>query len=600
MPPTSSSNQYAQNWVKSLGTRPIMGPSGPVNITVNNILEAARAVRDRQLWELYILPEAVLVYQQLASSREWAVSGKVRSAQRAVEWFNGAISRDQVTGQTFYGFQQFEQRRALDAVVVGRTAFYAPLDESSDEPLEYLDPTFLRFYRTKQFLDKTGVPEVPRPDELVWQYQYARNFRAGEIILDHLLPIGTSFFQSPIVSVLRTARLYWLLNEHDNAALDGRKIRDILLVGNEQVGDALEAAIVQQIAAWSGADPAQLGIPVVGINNPGGQPLANQIFALGLSKIPEAFQRDAFTNSFVNQVGAALGLSLRHFWNAEKGGTNRSIEEVAEIRQQQKGPNLWIKSEERTINNSGILDRFGTGRNKVRFGFIEETDLSSRVTNAEVLSKTADAALKIAQMYGTTIAMDDFLAWMQNLGVLPFEMKLQSLTDTNAQTVLPSDTNNNTQGGTTVEGNKGPTAFSEGAQTDETTAKKAIHIDYDQVTIDQDGHIVDRRFKIFSVLKVLIEEDIARHADVLPADEDAFLAAVNEANRSNVAQLQEQYSAHEAKIRQWADSQIMRTPEIANIAINKALSNEELSPVEQDVVDTVIEYLKTWTAEGAA
>lgn len=585
MPYSQSSDDYARSYTKNFIGGPIIRPMGPGNVNINNILDTGRIVRDFQLWELPILPEAIMVFQQLASSREWAISGKIRAAQRAVEWFNEAVSTDPMTGQTYYGFQSFEQRRVLDALTVGRTAFYAA--DSDDAKLEYIDPTYLRFYRNNVLL-QSGVPDPVRPDELVWQYQYSRNFKAGEIFLDHLIPVGTHFFIPPIAAVLRTARLAWLIKQHDEASLDGRKIRDIFIIGNEMLSEAIESAITQAVAAWSGADPTRLaGVQVIGINNPGGQPVENQIFTLGLSKLPENFDRAQFEDGFVNQISAAIGLSLREFWNSKSAVTNRSVEEVAEVRQTRKGPSLYVKSEERLINNSAILDRFGTGKNKVRFGFIEETDLGSRLTNAQVLRETTAALKDIYTVFGQTITLESYLAWMQNLGTMPFEIELSEAPITpDSTSVINPDNSAVQQGQTSVQGTPDTTSFPEKA------------LDYDEVQINHNGEILDKRVKVFSVFKLLENEEVkSRKAliESIPDDEDAFkaaIAAVSEENRNYfIANYVEHLDAIDNRVKMFL------IPEVARNAIVKCTANEALSPAEQGVIDTLVDYIRSdWVA----
>jgi hypothetical protein len=590
MPASEQAIQYAKTFQHNFG-KALIRPSGPDQITIRNILDAGRQLRDRQLWEFTILAEAVNVYVQLACSREWAVTGKLRAATRAVDWFNNAQSKDPRTGQTFYGFQQFEQRRALDALTIGRTSFAVEFNRKGESKLEYLDPSQLRFYRDISPLLNEDAPPV-RDNELVWQYAQARNLRAGEVFLDHLLPIGTHYFISPLTSILPTARLYWLLQQHTSAQLDGRKVRDIFLISNEAIGDAIEDALIQQVALWSGADPTQIGVTVVSINNPTGAPVADQIATLGLSRLPENFDSKAFVDFYVNQIAAGLGMSLRQFWNADM--TNRAMEEVQEQRQQQKGPNLFVRSEERLFNSTGVLRQFGVGVNAVRFGFIEESDASSRLTDAQVLKQTAEAAQAIQTVFGQTISPESFLSWMQYLRVLPAEMELSDMTA--AQAMLTSQPGSPTPEQGVSEGNPAPSTFEQPVE-----KSKNLIPDYEQVTIDQDGHIIDKRSKVFSVLKLLLREN-ENAASVQSEPEitsyDAFQDAVNKANELNRQYFVENHAKYQEQIKQWATFQVLRSDELVTTATEKALAGTSLTLEEQDVIDTLVGYMTDeWEAK---
>jgi hypothetical protein len=580
----SNTSTYAADYLKTAGLTPgssVVRPAGPGQVTINNVLETGRQIRDQQLWQFNILPEAVLLFQQLSSSREWAVSGRPRQAARTVEWLNSARSVDPQNGQTFYGFQQYLQRRALDAVVVGRTAFYCPL---GDGYLEYLDPTALRFVRDK--LSYGAKIESPSPREFVWQYFNHRALRAGEVFLDHMLPIGTSYFLPPIVSVLKIARLAWLLTEHDSAKLDGRKIREIFIVSNEALGSGIEDAILKQAAIWAGADASQLGIPVVSINNPSGTSVANLIHTMGISNLPENFDRQGFIDAYVNQIAAALGMALRQFWNNEKT-TNRALEEVQEQRQQQKGPNLFVKTEEKLINNSGILDRFGTGRYRVRFGFIEETDLTSRIANADVLKKTAEALATVNAVFKQTISLESYLAWMQNLNILPYELELNAVDTSNSPHIVPEASTETTPDETRETGSPALSSF-------DNLEKMIRELEDGNVVLNQHGEVLDRRRKHFSVLHILTQIETLEQSQIeaLPADEEAFQAALKVANAAVRAAFRVNYEAAQTQITEWRQHQILVSPTTIDSAIRKALADEELLPVEQDVLDAMMRYLE--------
>ena len=553
----------------------LIGPGGPRELHPRDILETGRQIRDKQLHQFPILPGAVNVFQQIASSRGWYMSGRPRSVSRAVQWVNNAETFDIYTGQTYYGYQQYLQRRALDYLTIGRTTFAVRNRDGS--PLEYIDPGHLRFQRQ---VSRKRRQDAVKPSERVWRYKNNENFRSDEIYVDHAIPIGSSLFISPIAYLLPSAHLAWLLREHHATQLDGRKIRDIIMVGGAGMADAIEHAIIQQAALYSGADPSTVGIPVVEVINNSGSPLTNFFATLGISNISEQFNEDQFLISYTNQIAAGIGLALRQFWNDEST-TNRALEDIQEQRQQQKGPSFFIRTEQRMMNNSGVLERFGRGVNKVRFGFVEETDLSTKLSNAEVLRQTAEALKSVGEVFGSTITPQSYLAWMQNLGVLPYEVELVE-GETEVAIVSGENDPMNSEDETTQSGDESPTAFD------------AKSLNYDEVIMDQDGNILEKRLKVFSVLKLIADEMYAERlkAEQPQSDEEAFELALTVASEENCKIFRKAYADNPEIIDMFIKSSVLVNSADAEVAVHKCENFEDLNPGEQEIIDILVTTLE--------
>jgi len=451
---------------------PIILAPGFINLHDKEKLELGRQIRDNYIWEYPILPGAIQTYQQMASNREWKVAGKPRKVSRVYEWLNEARTYDYF-GLVHDGFEQFLRRRVLDYLAVGRTAFGA----KKTGFLEYLDPCYLRYSREDQ--------EWLNP---VTDTKY----RVDEIYVDHSIPIGAmGKFVAPLMFVVPTAMLAWLIREHDRAATDGRKVRDVLLVSGQETAQAIKEAIEQMVELWSGADPTTHGVPVVHVDVPSTSNIAMEdtVAKLSISEIPPSFDRQLFQFEYVNEIAATLGISLRHFWNSERA-TNRALEEVQEARQMQKGPSAFVRTEQRLLNRA-IQDVFGPN---VRMAFDEEVDLQSRKTNAEVLKLYTESLEKIAGVFGANINGEALLAWLQSDGILPADLSLVEeieLGEQRSSQDTPTPTEGNTQ---------------EVSDPDTPSIEKSL--DYDDVVIDSSGRLVDKRSKVFS-FETVLETSIA-------------------------------------------------------------------------------------------
>lgn len=478
---------------------PIIFAPGFLNLKDKQRLEMGRAVRDEYLWEYPILPGAVQTYQQMASNREWKVAGAPRKVSRVYEWLNEARTYDYY-GVVHYGFEQFLRRRVLDYLAVGRTAFGA----RKTGFLEYLDPCYLRF-------EKGDGKEKPR-----WVYPIFEDTSYGlsEIYIDHSIPIGArGDFVAPLMFVVPTAMLAWLIREHDRAATDGRKVRDVLMVNGRETAEAIKAAIEQMIELWSGADPTTNGVPVVHVDLPSTSNIAMQdtVAKLNISEIPPSFDRQLFQFEYVNEIAAALGISLRHFWNSERA-TNRALEEVQEARQMQKGPSAFVRTEQRLLNRA-ISEVHG---DNVRMAFDEEVDVQSRETNARILKLYTEALEKIAGVFGANINGDALLAWLQSDGILPADLSLVEEINMGEQQHsddIPT-----------------PTEGDEQQVSDPRTPVIEKSMNYGDVVIDSNGRIVAKRNKVYS-FKTVLEQSIASEVKPEATSLEDILELVNAEQR---------------------------------------------------------------------
>lgn len=576
---TDAQAKKALEMSKSVIGNPLIYVGGPRTINPRDVLETGKQVRDRIIHQLPILPGAVQIFVQIASSRSWSVSGRPRGVARAVEWVNGAETYDPYTGMKYTGYQQYLARKALDSLTIGRTSFLVRSSSSNSSPLEYVDPAHLKFQREKVNA-KRG--DAVRDDEKVWVYHNGASFKNKEIFLDHPMPISNSMFISPIAFLLPSAHLAWLLREHHTTQLDGRKIRDIIMVHNN-MAEGIKTAIAQQAALYSGANPSQVGIPVVNVTMSGNNPIDNYFATLGLSNISDKFDEAQFLRSYTNQIASGLGLSLRQFWNDEST-TNRALEDIQEQRQQQKGPAYFIRSEQRLMNNSGVLERFGTGVNRVRFGFVEETDLSTKLNNAQVLRESAEALKSIGEVFGDTITPQSYLAWMQNLGVLPYEVEI---TEGASETTILSGEHDamNTEDELTTSGDVEPSAF------DPKSISKRLK--YDEITMNQDGQVIEKRLKIFSVLKLLADEMyVEQLREKKPqTDEEAYALALDVASLENQDEFRRMWEYNSEDIDDFVKMSILVDTKQAMSAIGKCVEHEPLSERDQEIIDTLISVL---------
>lgn len=557
-----------------------IGPANS-NLTISNILQEGRSLRNGKAWEWPLMNAAIYVYQQLASNREWLVAASPQQSPRLVEWLNSAKTIDYSNGTTEYGFRGYLQRKSLDYLIVGRSSCHVKnKGEKGQGELEYIDPLYLTFSRKKK------KDSFVSDDERVWTYySQSLRLRAGDIILDHPIPVGMNRFIPPIMFLAPIATLAWLVVEHDKAALDGRKIRDIFLV-NTHLVDQLVDAVKMSVALYAGVDPAEeIGIPVLPVNNPGGNPISDQIAKLGISEIPANFDRDAFWFIYANMISATIGVPLRHFWQDERG-SNRALEVVQEQRGQVKGPNTFVRAEQELINTSGMLDKFKANGKKARFGFVEEVDVATKKANAEVLLKNTQALGMVRKVFGDVISIEGYLAWMQAIGSLPNELTLiktaingQMVEESNAVGLTPKE------GEDLSEGLSSPNAFSD-------TAKSLIP-DYDEIVMNNQGQVIERRMKVFSMLNYFKDRVKTEEIDVDDLVENAFDAAINETRLANAEFIKnailDDVSAE--TIEHWSLTQTFFDLDDIKNTLSDILDNNALTQDQHQIISTIIRDL---------
>lgn len=494
-----------------------------------------RDIRDKYMIEFPLLPDVILLYQQLASSREWQVTGKPRSTARAVEYLNESRTYDPKEGLEYIGFEDFQRRRVVDYLAVGRSAFLVENkgDYSKQKYLQYLDPTYLSVQRN----DKTYPP---KDNERIWRY-YRNNatvndlFKTKDVSISQPFPLGLSKYTSPVLLIYSTALLAYLIELHDSNELDGRVIRKIYLI-NSMLKDAVKTAVQASAALHSGAQTAaDLGAPVIPVNNPTGSPLKDQIATLSLSELPENFDRKNFEEKYANMLSAVFGIPLRHFWQMSGAGSNRAAEIVQEARAQLKGPAAYVRSEQRLLNEAGIFEIFRSQGVTPRFTYVEEVDLATKKANIDVVLKGAMAAEKLKATFGDAISPEGYLSLMQYVGAIPYELELikPELANTESENVESSDTN-------LVDPKEDSVESGDASE----LPQKKDYPDYGEIVMNLNGEVVERRSKVFSLVDYfknnknekldhefdLVEEELEEDLDLF----EAALAKTNKEYRDQV------------------------------------------------------------------
>lgn len=456
---------------------PLIPAPGHSRLYSTNMLAFGWQLRDNWVHEFPYMAEATYIFQQMASGREFKVSGPPRGAARCMEWLNNAKTV-QYDGLVSYGFDDFQRRRALDWLTIGRTLLYAPLEGD----LEYLDPVVTMFdYQTRKWYSTLTGEQYDEKD----------------VFFSHAIPLGNSgAFMAPLAPVVPTAMLAWLVREHDKASVDGRKIRDVIMVQGQDLAERVVQAVSDMVKIYTEPNAAEHRIPVVHYEMAGNTNISAKdiVGRIGLSEIPEGFNRNEFEFGYVNEIAGATGLSLRHFWNSERA-TNRALEEVQEARQQQKGPSYYVRTDERLFNNGKIIQRFGR---RTRLSFVEEVDVQSREANARVLKMYAESVGLINNLAPGLINIEALIGFMQRDDILPADIELINKNVSQSSVIKKSDPQN-TPGENTeqISSDPGP-SMQKSIDDDE--------LDYGEITIDRNFRVLERRNRIYSVEKALINE----------------------------------------------------------------------------------------------
>jgi hypothetical protein len=505
--PSADQLRAAREQIGGRMMKAIIGPPSGVRMRdLKAMLTISNKLRDQSIWELPLISSAATAYQDLASTREWQVQGKINSVSRTVELINNVATYDIETGYVTHGFEQYLRRRVLDHLCVGRTAFATRnIDDKANFQFEYLDPTRLYWQRDK-FGRNTPIPPV-RDEEYVWRYGYesGASLQHQEVHLNHPIPVGFNRFIAPLLLVYPTALMAWLVREHDTSSLDGRKIRDLFIV-DERLRTAIEEGLTIQMSLWAGADPTATGFPVIGANMSNYTRAAEDyITRLGLSNIPEEFDRKNFMHNYANEIAAAFGLALRQFFNDEST-TNKALEVVQEARQQQKGPAAFIRTEERMINQSAIVRIHASNQNPVVFMFVEEADTASMKDKAITFQQHAAALKDMGDVFGTVVKPEIWLGQMQALGLLPADIPIEDmLMDDPVMADATTPTDEVAEGSGTPTNTSGDVAQSPAANFRRSMKAAPPVLDYGHVMMDSKGRIIEKRVKVYPVLKMLLD-----------------------------------------------------------------------------------------------
>lgn len=426
----------------------------PEQSTNRRIIQYGRQLRDEDAFKYPMMQPAIQVYQQMAASREWRVIGTKTNARgigRAIDYLNNAVTVNYFQGFNEVGFEQFLKRLVMDYLCIGRTI----IQWKENSPLQYIDPAHC-FY-------------VPQEKE--WSYfSGAVKYPQSEIIVHHPFPLGGyGHFTSPLMSIIPTAMLAYLIRAHDIAEADGSKVRDIYVLASKEMVRDFEQAITDSINSYNGYDPTSNSVAVVSVETLGQVAVRDTVHRIGLANIPDNFDRKQFNYHYTNELANALGLALRQIWSGEEG-TNRALEEVQEHRQTIKGPNVFLRSVERQINNSGMLRQFGPN---VRFEVIEEVDVSTRQLRADILLKFAQSMKILKEIAGDELSFDELQAYGVAEGVL-----LSNIQTIETQEVFESDKPNNT----------------------------TKTLGYDDVAYDMNGNKIETRSKVFHITNAIQDE----------------------------------------------------------------------------------------------
>lgn len=481
----------------------------------NQMLEFGRRMRDEYISKFPVMGGAIQTYQTLCANREFRVSGSPRAASKALNFLQNSKT---VTyeGIEDYGMYQFLQRLAMDSVAVGR--FMWTWDEDG---MEYLDPCYMRYdMQTNTWYDR-------------WLND--KKYKHKKIVLNHTMPTGRSGnFVSPLLSVLPSAILEWLIREHDMASADGRKIRDIKIVIGEDIAEQLTDALEEHLSEYDGPTPESNDVHIVYADDSEFKQSAGDLVAsLGLSNIPERLDRTKHKFGYVNELGNATGLTIRQFWNAEEA-TNRALEQVQQERQLSRGPGNFARATQRKINESGALLQFG--RN-TRMSFWEEVDASSKKVNAEVIQKYSDALLSFAKVFNGQVNGDALLAWLKADNILPVDLDLI----TEIGEMIATDTVDTPQDGERIV--ESDITASPGLVSENGSDEK--HLDYDEVTLDQNGSVIDYRRKVVHFQKILqksIQDDRVIEHDYRVEKPD-FKEALENVRRKNLKMFRQHFKS---------------------------------------------------------
>lgn len=384
-------------------------------------------------WQKFpLLPGLVSSFIQIATSREWTVTGKPRLANKAVERLNGVVYVDNY-GQLYEGWSALIARLVIDWLMLGINGIIVPNENAL---IQYIDPAEVVHNPGKNIRPRviTGN-SIP-----VWKdYTYLnQEWSNKQIFFNYYAPYGyLGAMMAPLVPAIPLARLLYLVQQHDMSSVDGRKVKDIFLVADDNIKNELVKALRDYADMYTEADPEKHGIPIIALNKRGGfserERVEDHIAMLGISKVPEGLERNDLWDQAAIEFSALTGMQVSEWYHVKSGADNRATERVNQERGRTKGPNYFNRQNQRFINSTGILG-------KTLFQYVEEVDVQAQKDKAEVMLRLSEAVKNLTEAVGIAISARSLIRWLQHLGVFPTDDYLiDDILQVNEDPVKPSD-----------------------------------------------------------------------------------------------------------------------------------------------------------------
>lgn len=481
-------------------------PGLTVSRAITDMLYFGQHLRDIDLWQYPLLPGAIQTFQTLSSNREFKVIGTPRGAPKALEYINNARAR-MYDGTIDYGFEQFLKRLSLDDRCIGKTMFHW-----DSNYITYLDSSEMRF----ELLNQEYV-----------ELRTGEHYPVSNIVVNYAVPVGgAGYFVSPLLSVMPTAVFMWLVMQHNQASIDGRKVREIYVTLGEDLADQITNGIQDMAKMWSGAvDASETGVQVTYIEDTNITDARNLVAKIGLSELPENYDPRIAEATYVNEIGNGTGLSIKQFYqNEDANGGNRALEQVQEQRQTAKGPAAFVRGTERRINACGCLKQFGKN---TRLAFFEEVDAVSREVNAKIIQMYSEALERFATVFGGTVNGEGLLQWLISENILPADIDL--ITMGTKETTVESNPATVPGEGSTIATSIPSEPVSQNSSDKKT--KDFSPLQYDEIALDRNGRVIERRVKMYRIQKWINAEMGKKAVDNLVSE--SFKNSLIESQKRN-------------------------------------------------------------------
>lgn len=423
LPESDFTRNFTRKYMAHL-PRDIASNKGMNYNAYQNHMMNSRDFRDVWLNFLPILPSAVKAYIEVATHRDWLLIGNKQAVNFAYNLLETSILEDEY-GLFYYGFDNILARMAMDYITVGRVTLHAPFiskDSDARRVIQYIDPTFLT---PQKIPDEGSVSLENSGTQTVWEYHSntddTYHFDQKEIVFIDDTRYGRKGLPIPrIMYLVPSATQMYYLKQHDTATLDGTKVKDVIVTADDGMVDAVENALKIAVQNMTYSHGYTNSVPVVAINPSGLMGIQNwkieDMFGrLGVSEVPDGYDREKIVLDFISEVSSVLGLSIRYFWHDWKGGT-KSGEQVGQERQSKHGPGFFIKNLTRVINKSGILRR--SPSSQVRMAFREESDSNTIERNSRTLNNYAKGFETLVSITGDIISPESIVHFLQKSGVL--------------------------------------------------------------------------------------------------------------------------------------------------------------------------------------